>query len=100
MNGKSEKILRNKQDFSPFISTISQLWLQTGKNVPENFRYNKTGNDSPAHNPRLGMLWLSFRLNDLSIYLSISKGQIISKCPFGVKTSSKKPMKFFPGFLP
>jgi hypothetical protein len=29
-----------------------------------------------------------------------SKGQLISKCPFGVKSSSKKPMKFFPGFLP
>ena len=29
-----------------------------------------------------------------------SKGQLISKCPFGVKTSSKKPTKFFPGFLP
>ena len=28
------------------------------------------------------------------------KGQLISKCPFGVKTSSKKPTKFFPGFLP
>ena len=24
-----------------------------------------------------------------------SKGQLISKCPFGVKTSSKKPTKFF-----
>ena len=28
------------------------------------------------------------------------KGQLISKCPFGVKTSSKKPKNFFPGFLP
>ena len=28
------------------------------------------------------------------------KGQLISKCPFGVKTSSKNPTKFFPGFLP
>jgi len=30
----------------------------------------------------------------------LTKGQLISKCPFGVKTSSKKPTKFFPGFLP
>jgi len=30
----------------------------------------------------------------------VTKGQLISKCPFGVKTSSKKPTKFFPGFLP
>ena len=26
--------------------------------------------------------------------------QLISKCPFGVFKSPKKPMKFFPGFLP
>ena len=29
-----------------------------------------------------------------------AKGQLISKCPFGVFKSSKKPTKFFPGFLP
>ena len=29
-----------------------------------------------------------------------SKGQLILKCPFGVFKSSKKPTKFFPGFLP
>ena len=28
------------------------------------------------------------------------KGQLISKCPFSVKSSSKKPPNFFPGFLP
>ena len=28
------------------------------------------------------------------------KGQLISKCLFGVFKSSKKPMNFFPGFLP
>ena len=27
------------------------------------------------------------------------KGQLISKCPFGLFKSSKKPTKFFPGFL-
>jgi hypothetical protein len=31
---------------------------------------------------------------------AMAKGQLISKCPFGVKTSSKKPTKIFPGFLP
>ena len=30
----------------------------------------------------------------------MGKGQVISKCPFGVFKSSKKPMKIFPGFLP
>ena len=30
----------------------------------------------------------------------IGKGQLILKCPFGVLKSSKKPTKFFPGFLP
>ena len=29
-----------------------------------------------------------------------AKGQLILKCPFGVFKSSKKPTKFFPGFLP
>ena len=29
-----------------------------------------------------------------------SKGQLISKCPFGVKTSSKKPTIFFQDFRP
>ena len=28
------------------------------------------------------------------------KGQLISKFPFGVFKSSKKPKNFFPGFLP
>ena len=32
--------------------------------------------------------------------LDLTKGQLISKCPFGVKTSSKKKTNFFPGFLP
>ena len=30
----------------------------------------------------------------------LPKGQLISKCPFGVFKSSKKPTKIFPGFLP
>ena len=32
--------------------------------------------------------------------LAWPKCQLISKCPFGAKTSSKKPTKFFPEFLP
>ena len=28
------------------------------------------------------------------------KGQLISKCPFGVTKSTKKPKKFLQGFLP
>ena len=31
---------------------------------------------------------------------TIAKGQLISKCPFGVFKSPKKPIEFFPGFLP
>ena len=31
---------------------------------------------------------------------SLLKGQLISKCPFGVFKSLKKPTKYFPGFLP
>ena len=30
----------------------------------------------------------------------VFKGQLISECPFGVKTSSKKPTKFLPYFCP
>ena len=29
-----------------------------------------------------------------------SKGQLMSKCPFGVIVSTKKPTKFLQGFLP
>ena len=32
--------------------------------------------------------------------MSSAKGQLISKCPFGVFKSPKKPTKKFPGFLP
>ena len=37
-------------------------------------------------------------LTKLSQY--VSKGQLISKCPFGVFKSPKKTTKFFPVFLP
>ena len=30
----------------------------------------------------------------------VTKGQLISNCPFGVFKSPKKPTKFFPEFLP
>ena len=33
------------------------------------------------------------------VYLSVTKGQLISKCPCGVLKSSKKPANIFPGFL-
>ena len=33
-------------------------------------------------------------------HLSFYKGQLISKCPFGVIVWTKIPTKFFPGFLP
>ena len=32
--------------------------------------------------------------------LTTAKGQLISKCPFGVFKSTKKPTKFLQGFLP
>ena len=38
-----------------------------------------------------------FRKTNLGIR---TKGQLISECPFGVKTSSKKPTKFLPYFCP
>ena len=36
----------------------------------------------------------------ISKIFSITKGQLISKCPFGVKTSSKKPTELFLYFCP
>ena len=35
-----------------------------------------------------------------NLILQVSKGQLISKCPFGVNVWTKIPTKFFPGFLP
>ena len=44
---------------------------------------------------------LCFELFDRQLsFLLKSKGQLISKCPFGVFKSPKKSTKFFPGFLP
>ena len=33
-------------------------------------------------------------------FCPLAKGQLISKCPFGVFKYSKNPTNFFPGFLP
>ena len=56
--------------------------------------HSATGPPSHARlgNPHLPVL--------LILIPAMFKGQLISKCSFGVKTSSKKPTKFFPGFLP
>ena len=37
---------------------------------------------------------------NLSVKIVNFKGQLISKCPFGVIVWTKIPTKFFPGFLP
>ena len=39
-------------------------------------------------------------LGNLYPFIVGAKGQLISKCPFGVFKSSKKPTIFFAGFLP
>ena len=43
-----------------------------------------------------------FPISDHSFYdvATLFDVFVVTKGPFGVKTSSKKPMKFFPGFLP
>ena len=61
-------------------SDISAMELQ----LPDNEDSNNTG-CATCYNPE---------------YSRFFKGQLISKCPFGVKTSSKKTTIFFPGFLP
>ena len=35
----------------------------------------------------------------IEFFKRLTKGQLISKCPFGVKTYSKIPAKNFPGFF-
>ena len=39
-------------------------------------------------------------VNTKLIFWVVAKGQLISKCPFGVIVWTKIPTKFFPGFLP
>ena len=53
----------------------------------------------PRHFYFFIVLFKIYFLNHLS-KAQPCKGQLISKCPFGVKTSSKKPTKLFPGFCP
>ena len=44
--------------------------------------------------------WFLFQSKStLDFYYHLNKGQFISKCPFGVKTSSKKPTKFSKNFF-
>ena len=44
--------------------------------------------------------WRGLFVYNQSSHSLEAKGQLISKCPFGVKTSSKKTTKFLPRFLP
>ena len=39
-------------------------------------------------------------IGTINVFIKHIKGQLISKCPFGIKTTSKKSTEFFPGFLP
>ena len=48
-----------------------------------------------SFNPNLIPLW-----GQNGSFHVLSKGQLISKCPFGVKTSSKKPTKLFLDICP
>ena len=45
--------------------------------------------------------WFLFQSKStLDFYYHLNRGQFISKCPFGVKTSSKKPTKLCLDFCP
>ena len=64
--------------------------------VPVDFEMVEFNTDNPdLYSADLYNAISSVRRNGVGI-----KGQLISKCPSGVKISSKKPAKFFPGFLP
>ena len=45
-------------------------------------------------------LWANSKQLEGSKYTCTYKGQLISKCPFGVIVWTKIPTNFFPGFLP
>ena len=64
--------------------------------VPVDFEMVEFNTDNPdLYEADLYNAISSVRRNGVGI-----KGQLISKCPSGVKISSKKPAIFFPGFLP
>ena len=49
----------------------------------------------------LTSIMMQFDTNDDEVCIpGLSKGQLISECPFGFKTSSIKPTKFLPYFCP
>ena len=59
--------------------------------------------------PQTQILFIIYELTWPSVWSTLAlklarilktKGQLISKCPFGVKTSSKKPTKLFLDFCP
>ena len=69
-----------------------QKWLNSNSSVVAAV----SGNTTPEINKKKflpKLFWVIFQKS------KHSKGQLISKCPFGVKTSSKNLTKYFPGFL-
>ena len=69
--------------------------------MPSNATIDRNGKTSMIMIPAKNYEHPSLAYIDLGIVrlILIDKGQLISKCPFGVIVWTKTPTKFFPGFL-
>ena len=96
---KNLGLVENYYDLDLSVEFLSQLF----KYVDELCEYinngDQNGNRSSVVIQNLNYAVSCYRVN-LPNPDEVIKGQLISKRPFDVFESPKKPMKFFPGFLP
>jgi hypothetical protein len=84
-----------------YLNSLEAKFNEKGQIVMSN-GHSLQDRPTPHSNKRqdLALIWGTFLLAARSMLHSATKGQLISKCPFGVKTSSKKPTKLFLDFCP
>ena len=86
---KSEDLKKVLHSQSKNILKESSSWLRL--------------NEFVEINKKLVLIDLDYAIekkSEVDLWNVAFKGQLISKCPFGIFKSSKKPKKNFPGFLP
>ena len=79
---------------------MTRTEMESSQNSQVESNDTKNGNRKSINCPRCKEKIECGNISEHLINCSKSKGQLISKCPFGVKTSSKKPTKCIPGFVP